>query len=272
MGYSSSQKSAIANFINLTGAKEQIAGRFLKANAWKLDQAADDYYQNGQSSSLQPTINAVNKIFDQYRDDAQNNPDEIGINGAMKYLNDIQVKLDEVACLAVAELLQSPSMGEFTREKFVEGWKTLNCDTLQKQASFANTLRHRLTTDSQLFRQVYRYTFLLCRMPGQRNVNLDIATEQWRLFFSTERGGVSWETKNVPWLEWWIEFAETKHTRPINKDLWEQLEVLMRKTLEDETMSWWSSDAAWPGAIDEFIGFVKEKQAGDGKGDAMEVE
>ena len=55
--------------------------------------------------------------------DDPDSPDEIGINGAMKYFGDLQVRLDEVACLAVAELLRSPSMGEFTREGFVEGWR-----------------------------------------------------------------------------------------------------------------------------------------------------
>jgi hypothetical protein len=34
----------------------------------------------------------------------------------------------------------------------------------------------------------------------------------------------------------------------VNKDLWEQVEVFMRKSLEDEEMGWWSPDGAWPGA------------------------
>ena len=50
-------------------------------------------------------------------------PDDIGIEGVMKYFGDINVKLDEVVCLAVAEMLKSPSMGEFKREDFVNGWK-----------------------------------------------------------------------------------------------------------------------------------------------------
>jgi DCN1-like protein 1/2 len=41
----------------------------------------------------------------------------------MKYLGDLQVQLDEVACLGVAEQLKCPSMGEFTREGFVNGWR-----------------------------------------------------------------------------------------------------------------------------------------------------
>lgn len=43
----------------------------------------------------------------------------------MRYLADINVELDEVACLAIAELLKSPSMGEFNREGFLEGWKSV---------------------------------------------------------------------------------------------------------------------------------------------------
>lgn len=58
-------------------------------------------------------------------DAPSDSPDDIGIEGAMKYFAAIKVELDEVACLAVSELLQSPSMGEFNREKFVNGWKSV---------------------------------------------------------------------------------------------------------------------------------------------------
>lgn len=58
-------------------------------------------------------------------DDRQDNPDGIGIDGAMKYLGDIHVQLDEITCLGIAELLKSPSMGEFTRENFLAGWRSV---------------------------------------------------------------------------------------------------------------------------------------------------
>lgn len=63
----------------------------------------------------------------EYTDEPEENPDNIGIEGAMKYLGDIQVQLDEVSCLAIAELLKSPSMGEFTREGFLNGWRSTGC-------------------------------------------------------------------------------------------------------------------------------------------------
>jgi DCN1-like protein 1/2 len=43
----------------------------------------------------------------------------------MRYLADVKVNLDEVAMLAVFELLQSPTQGEITREGFCNGWKDL---------------------------------------------------------------------------------------------------------------------------------------------------
>lgn len=59
-------------------------------------------------------------------DDPKESPDTIGIEGAMKYLEAIHVRLDEVACLGIAELLKSPSMGEFTRSGFLDGWKSVS--------------------------------------------------------------------------------------------------------------------------------------------------
>lgn len=53
----------------------------------------------------------------------------------------------------------------------------------------------------------------------------------------------------------------------MNKDLWEQVEVFMRKTMEDENFGWWSADGAWPGALDDFVEWVQKK-----RGEDMEVE
>lgn len=62
----------------------------------------------------------------------------------MKYFGDIKVKLDEVVCLGISELLRSPSMGEFTREGYINGWKSsgyvLSRKCWRKQATAILTL------------------------------------------------------------------------------------------------------------------------------------
>lgn len=47
----------------------------------------------------------------------------------MKYLGDLGVKLDEAAVLAVLTELSAPTMGEFTREGFINGWTNHRYDT-----------------------------------------------------------------------------------------------------------------------------------------------
>lgn len=47
----------------------------------------------------------------------------MGVNGCMKYLQAINVNLEEPAVLVIAELLKAPSVGEFSRQGFVDGWK-----------------------------------------------------------------------------------------------------------------------------------------------------
>jgi len=56
--------------------------------------------------------------------------------------------------------------------------------------------------------------------------------------------------------------------------MWDQTLPLLEKTLEDETMSWWSEDAAWPSVIDEFVDFVKTEKRGEtaNAAEGMEVE
>lgn len=84
-----------------------------------LNEVFDSY--RGKSSRNQNAFNPINHLSNP--DDAEETPDGIGIDGAMRFLGDIEVQLDEVACLAVFEMCKCPSMGEFTREGFVDGWK-----------------------------------------------------------------------------------------------------------------------------------------------------
>lgn len=57
-------------------------------------------------------------------------PDHIGVEGSMRYLTDLGVKLDEAVLLAVLTELNAPTMGELTREGFVNGWTNRRYGTL----------------------------------------------------------------------------------------------------------------------------------------------
>ncbi|KZZ93554.1 ullin neddylation protein [Ascosphaera apis ARSEF 7405] len=180
----------------------------------------------------------------------------------MSYLNDIGVPLDEVVCLAIAELLKSDTIGEFKRDKFIEGWKSVpNVTTTDAMKTYAQSLRTKIPQDHALYRRIYRYTFPVSRMPPARTLPIEIALDQWQLLFTSEKGGIDMNTPTTPWLDLWLEFVKTHINRPINKDLWEQIEVFLETAKKDESLDWHSEDGAWPGAIDEFVTYVKEKRA-----------
>lgn len=206
-------------------------------------------------------------------DQPKDQPDRIGIDGAQKYLNDVGVGLEELVHLALCDLLQSSSIGEFSRDKFVSGWKSIEkvgasqlYDNIKAQAEHVRSMRKELRADPNYLKRVYRYTFTLARPEGQKNVPVDAAPDFWRMFFDSSLGGIEWNSQSTPWLDWWLEYYETKYKRPANKDLWNMVGELVNKTREPdgEKMDWWSEDGAWPMAVDEFVAFVKEK-----RGDAV---
>ncbi|MCJ1304023.1 Scaffold-type E3 ligase [Hypocenomyce scalaris] len=162
-------------------------------------------------------------------------------------------------------------MGEFSREGFIQGWKTYSADTLAKQQATISQFRRQLSTSPDFFKRVYKHTFLIARTSGQKSVQLDTAIEYWRLLFTSPN--ISWSTQSTPWLEWWIEYLEARWKKSVNKDMWDQTGIFVAKSLQDESLSWWSEDGAWPGVLDEFVGFVVEKRGEKGgEGEKMEVE
>lgn len=51
--------------------------------------------------------------------------DTVGVEGSMRYLGDLGVQLDEPVLLAVLTDINAPTMGEMTRQGFLDGWKSL---------------------------------------------------------------------------------------------------------------------------------------------------
>jgi len=90
--------------------------------------------------------------------------------------------------LAVAYELKSPSVGEWTRPGWVEGWKKLEyvyitvsfgyvcsssyrCDSVPRMKACVAQLAMKLANDTDYFRSVYNYTFDFAKTEtGQRSI------------------------------------------------------------------------------------------------------
>ncbi|ETI21624.1 hypothetical protein G647_07971 [Cladophialophora carrionii CBS 160.54] len=265
------RKSTESTLSSASGKKTKADGEVAQGSNMN-----GSFYQSGSGTTTVPPLQQnLNKLFDQYRDNPRDAPDKIGIEGAQKYLTDLNVELDEVAHLAICDLLQCPSIGEFDREPFVSGWRSVSTgdkpyDSSSRQAQYIDVIRKRLSTDSNYFKQVYRNAFKLAKPEGQRSVPMDSAIDFWNMFFRQGKGGIEWNTASTKWLDLWCEFYESQIKRPVNKDLWNMVGELVTRTREPggESFDWWTEDGAWPMAIDEYVGFMKKRNS---DGDSMDT-
>lgn len=127
--------------------RRRIRAKIKKRNALANKSPCVDSYFSGTnvSSTSSSSISAIQKLFDKYRgqshhrstelqvdntaDDPTNEPDRIGVEGSMKYLQELGVKLDEPVLLVILTELKAPTMGEFTRDGFVDGWSNMRYTT-----------------------------------------------------------------------------------------------------------------------------------------------
>lgn len=271
--YSSQQKAAITQFQAFTQADRNTAVRVLKSHNWDAQTAVNTYYSGGGGGSAGASASkaTLTKLFDQYRDSSAD-ADIIGVEGTMKYFQDIGVDVEGLESLAAFEIVQAPTMGEIQREGFVNGWQERSCDTIAKQKAYIQSVKKDLPANKELFTRVYKHTFTVAKTPGSKAVTLEGAVAYWELLFSSELSAVKWQSPGTPWLSWWTEFLNSSWKRSVNKDMWVQTLKFAELTLSDEAMSFWNEESSWPSVIDEFVEWVKNEKRGGAKEETMDEE
>ncbi|KAL7957229.1 Cullin binding domain-containing protein [Trichoderma compactum] len=268
---SAQQKVLLAQFINLTGATERQATRYLKSTGYKLNEAVDAFYMNSASEAKGPSpLDAkLDSLFDSLRDDGADDKDQLELESTMGYLSEkLNVSLENAELFVVLELVQAPSVGEITRAGFIDGWKSSGAGTSHAEhAAHVRKLISDLSRDTALFKKVYKYAFVAGREKDQKSLALDNALIYWSMLFSAP--GVVWKGKH-DWLDLWKTFLGEKWTRSVNRDMWNMILEFALKSIIDESLSFWSEDGAWPSVIDDFVDWCRQK--GIGKPETMEVD
>lgn len=140
--------------------------------------------------------------------------------------------------------------------------------THQEHARHLKKLVSSLSTDTALFKRVYRYTFVAGRERDQKALSLENAIIYWTMLFSPP--GLQWETAEHDWLDLWKTFLGEKWTRSVNKDMWNMTLEFALKSMADESLSFWNEEGAWPSVIDDFVEWCRSK--GIGKAEQMDVD
>ena len=194
-----------------------------------------------------------------------------------KYLGHLGVDFTSHELFVLLYITRASTIGKLARKDFVEGWvdayQTDNVKPdLASQKTYVRACINKFSKDKEFFKKVYRHAFITGREEAQKALDKETAVAFWEGLFGPS--GHPWRSKNVDWLSVWKQFLAEKWTRSVNKDMWNQTLAFADKTMQDETLGFWSEDDSWPGVIDDFVawckanGHVKAPAGGEG----MEVD
>jgi DCN1-like protein 1/2 len=202
----------------------------------------------------------------------------IGAETIEGYIRSLGINMESYELFVVLEIVQVEGMGQISRTGFVNGWRDtgMSTPTVAAQKVHARSCFARMATDAAYFRRVYRAAFASGKEPDKRALDLDVALVFWDLLLD-DPSPRPWRSANVDWLAAWKRFLGDKWTRSVNRDMWNQALEFANKTMEDESLAFWSEDSAWPSVIDDFVSWARENGVVPAKGgakgeDVMEVD
>ncbi|KAM4627755.1 DCN1-like protein 5 [Polymixia lowei] len=176
-------------------------------------------------------------------------PDKVlGPEGMEKFCEDIGVEPENIIMLVLAWKLEASNMGFFTKEEWLKGMTSLQCDCTERLQSKLDYLRGQLS-DSAAFKNIYRYAFDFARDKYQRSLDMDTATTMLALLL-----GRTW-----PLFPVFQQFLEQSKYKGMNKDQW--YNVLEFSRTIDVDLSNYDEDGAWPVLLDEFVEWQKLQAA-----------
>jgi len=242
------QKDKVKQFIVFTNASENLAINLLQKYEWNLEITVDNFFNNPpfddfETSEIKVDVAKIEELFQQFKD----SEDAIMFNGMEKMIKALGVDPNDVVMFILAWQIGASTLGEFTRQEFVEGMTTLKCDSMQKLRDKLPAFRAEIV-DTQSFKEFYSFMFDYGKPENQKCLELDVAIELWKMLLKDR----------FRFLNVWCNFLSENHPgRGITKDTWSLLLEFTKQINSD--MSNYDSEGAWPVLIDEFVEYAKLK-------------
>ncbi|KXJ88941.1 Cullin binding-domain-containing protein [Microdochium bolleyi] len=260
---SSAQRAAVTNFVSITGAPDKVALKYLKNVNFKLNDAVEAYFATTGGQAGQVKESQLSELFDKLKG-PEDSKDALDADSTMSYFQQLGANLEQASLFIALELVQAENIGQISREGFVKGWSSVPAEAnLTAQKQYFSQLERRLSSDPELFKKVYRHAFVAGKEADQRALSLENATIYWDMLFTLP--GFSWigRTTGIDWLAQWKAFLSEKWTRSVSRDMWQQVQVFAVKSVDDESLSFYSPEGSWPGVIDDFVTWYRAKGAMD---------
>lgn len=192
----------------------------------------------------QVSDNTLNALFEAYKDVQQ---DAILSEGIERLCADLGYRPDDFAILVLAWRLKASEMCRFTKAEFIQGLQSMRADTIAECRRRLEEIIDQLRTDADMFKQLYRFTFLFGLEPGFRIVCLDMAIILWRLVFTVH---------TPPILDRWLHYlGQHPNIRGVPKDTWN----MFLNFAETCDITAYDDTEAWPSLFDDFVEYETDR-------------
>ncbi|XP_030388577.1 DCN1-like protein 3 [Scaptodrosophila lebanonensis] len=204
-----------------------------------------DIITSAVKESMEVSHQTLNRLFDVYKDPVDE--DMILPEGIERLCNDLNYQPDEFAILVLAWCLDASQMCRFTKTEFIDGLHKMRADTIATIRIRLEQTIEMLRVDTEMFKQLYRFTFRFGLEPDQRVLSLDMAIDLWKLVFTVQTPDL---------FSNWIHFLE-KHPniRRIPKDTWN----MYLNFTEQCDIDNYDDTEAWPSLFDDFVDYEKSR-------------
>lgn len=235
-------------------ANDNIAQQVLEANAWKVDEALNHFYNNRHlyPELKQGSKSKLEKLWREYAD--KEDPEMMSEQGMIQFFKDCGVNPEGYETLAIAWHLQGSEMGIFIKDEFVNGFSKSGCsDKKDMKRQIGQVVRS--LGDAKQFKEFYKWLFHHVKEDDKKKtIPTGLAMQLWGIVWAKHQHG-------MPLLPKWLEFCDaTKESslKAISRDVWEQLFDFLKET---NSAADYDENGAWPVAIDEFIEWINEQEA-----------
>lgn len=186
----------------------------------------------------------IKVLYQKYKDCDE---DAIMVEGMERLCEDLDYKPEDFEILVLAWRLDASQMCRFTKNEFLQGLQSLNADSIELIRIRLQQYIEKLKINSDMFKQLYRFTFRFGLEPDNRIVFLDMAIILWRLVFTVHKPDI---------LDRWLNYLEM-HTniRGIPKDTWN----MFLNFAETCDITQYDDTEAWPSLFDDFVEYENDR-------------
>ncbi|KAJ3452074.1 dcn1-like protein [Anaeramoeba flamelloides] len=271
MSLNNSQNEKVRQFMVFTNAPLEFSKNVLSTYNWQLDRAIDQYFTQNLSAQVerekeleeqnkkkiieekrkkyQKTYTNRDKIrtlFNKYKDQETG---FIEFQGLASLLEDIELDLLDIKALIFCWFFRAKEQGKFTRDEFIEGMVSLNCDCIEDLKKRKEFLIYDID-DKEQFKNFYHFVFDFSKEdPNHKFLTSEVASQLWKLLFKDK----------YKLTENWLEFLtkEECKKKTISFDVWRCIVDFLGSVKE---VSDYNENEAWPVIIDEFMDYMKEEK------------